>query len=130
MSRMRREVVLFGAAGVAGLGIDVGVLYLALALGAGPYAGRVLSFLCAVFVTWQVNRRYTFGAARRLSAWREWWAYLGAMLGGGAVNYAVYSALVAFGPRHPLLPLVAVAAGSLAGMGVNFAGAKLLVFRR
>lgn len=122
----------FALAGVAGLAVDVAVLYLALALGLGFYAGRVVSFLCAVFATWQINRRYTFAVAGAapVSLWREWWLYLAAMMAGGVVNYAAYSATIALGPRATLWPMLAVAVGSLAGMAVNFASAKLLVFKR
>lgn len=120
----------FAVAGVAGLVVDVAALYLALALGFGFYAGRVVSFLCAVFATWQINRRYTFAAVDAVSPWREWWRYLAAMMGGGLFNYAAYSAAIAFGPRVALWPMAAVAIGSLAGMAVNFAGAKLFVFKR
>jgi putative flippase GtrA len=60
--------------------------------GANFYSGRVLSFLSAVWLTWRLNRRYTF-AASGSSAWREWWRYLTVMLGGGAVNYGVSSLL-------------------------------------
>lgn len=119
----------FAFAGVAGLAVDVAVLYLALAAGFGPYSGRVLSFLCAVFATWQINRRYTFAAAGG-SLWREWWLYLMAMMGGGLVNYAAYSGAIAFGPHLALWPMAAVAVGSLAGMAVNFASAKFFVFKR
>jgi putative flippase GtrA len=128
----RRELARFAFAGVAGLAVDVAVLYLALATGIGLYAGRVLSFLCAVFATWQINRRYTFSAADApvVPLWREWWLYLTAMMGGGLVNYGVYSATLAIGPRVALWPMLAVAVGSLAGMAVNFASAKLFVFKR
>lgn len=135
-SGTRREMARFAVAGVAGLAVDVAVLYLALALGLGFYAGRAVSFLCAVFATWQINRRYTFAGADggsdapALSLWRQWCLYLAAMTGGGMVNYAAYSAAIAFGPRVVWLPMAAVAIGSLAGMAVNFASAKLLVFKR
>jgi putative flippase GtrA len=124
-----REFVRFALAGVAGLAVDIAMLYLALALGAGYYAGRVVSFLAAVWCTWQINRRTTFANGLLGSAWRQWWRYLGAMLGGGLVNYAAYSLVIAFGPAHPMLALAGVCAGSLAGMTVNFVSAKLLVFR-
>jgi putative flippase GtrA len=130
MSKTRDEIAHFAFAGVAGLLTDVAVLYLALALGLGFYAGRAASFLAAVFVTWRLNRRYAFRATASTTPWREWWAYLATMMGGGAFNYAAYSALIVFGPRGPLLPMLAVAAGGLAGMTANFVGAKFLVFRR
>ncbi|WLI88267.1 GtrA family protein [Massilia sp. R2A-15] len=129
MADTRVEVARFAVAGVLGLITDVAALYLALALGMGPFAGRAVSFLCAVAVTWQFNRRYTFSSKPGISAWREWWNYLAAMLLGGAVNYGVYSALILTIRDVPLLPLAAVAAGSLAGMTVNFVNAKYFIFR-
>lgn len=127
----RNEILRFGFVGVAGLVTDVAVLYLAVALGLGLHGGRVVSFLAAVFVTWQLNRRYVFRAAvPAMTPWREWWTYLASMMGGGAFNYAGYSALLALGPRGPLLPMLAVAGGAVAGMTINFLSAKFLVFRR
>ncbi len=133
MTRTRGEIGRFALAGIAGLAVDVLVLYLALGCGLGYYAGRVASFLAAVWVTWQINRRYTFvaaGAAPVGSSWMEWWRYLIAMLGGGVVNYAAYSAVVVFAHGVPLLPLLSVCIGSLAGMTINFISAKFLVFKR
>ena len=132
MTDTRREMARFAFAGVVGLAVDVAVLYLALALGLGFYAGRVVSFLCATFATWQINRRYTFAGAdaATVSLWRQWWLYMAAMMGGGLVNYGAYSATIAFGPRVALWPMLAVAVGSLAGMAVNFASAKFFVFKR
>lgn len=126
----RSQMVRFAVAGVAGLVADVVVLYVMLALGMGLFGGRAISFLSAVWVTFRLNRRYTFGSHPDQSVWGEWWRYLGAMIAGGAVNYAAYSAVVVLFPNLPFLPMVAVAAGSLAGMSVNFASAKFLVFRR
>lgn len=120
----------FAAAGVAGLAVDMLVLYLGMELGLGKYLGRVASFLAAVWVTWQINRRYTFNGAAAGSLWREWWRYLLAMAGGGLVNYAVYCGVLAWFADAPLLPQLAVAAGSLAGMAVNFISAKFFVFHR
>jgi len=127
----------FALVGIGGLLVDLLVLYLAMAAGAGWYGGRALSFLCAVAATWQINRRFTFHAsassrpgARAL--WHEWWRYLLAMSGGGALNYGTYSLLVYLAPGPiplALLPTVGVCAGSLAGMSANFLGARYFVFQ-
>jgi putative flippase GtrA len=131
MARACDEILRFAFVGIIGLLTDVTVLYLALALGLGFHTGRVVSFLAAVLVTWQLNRRYVFRVpVSTMTLWGEWWTYLASMMGGGAFNYAAYSALIAFGPRGPLLPMLAVAAGGLAGMTVNFLSAKFVVFRR
>jgi putative flippase GtrA len=126
---VKRQAALFAAAGVVGFMVDTAVLYTALWAGLGYFAGRVVSFLCAVFATWQCNRRFAFSAGRRESAWEEWWHYLAAMALGGVVNYVAYSAVVLFAPLGPLTPVAAVAAGSAAGMLVNFASARFWVFR-
>ncbi|ACC70054.1 GtrA family protein [Paraburkholderia phymatum] len=126
---MKRELLRFAIAGVVGLLVDAGVLYGMLALGAGYFVGRAVSFIAAVWSTWQINRRFTFVEGSNKSAWAEWWHYLFAMLGGGAVNYAAYSATILLLPKSALLPLIAVAVGSLAGMTVNFVSAKLWVFK-
>ncbi|MES2262030.1 MAG: GtrA family protein [Pseudomonadota bacterium] len=130
MPELRTEMVRFAIAGVAGLLVDIAVLYGAQALGTGWYLGRVLSFLAAVYVTWRINRRYTFQSRAAGSTWQEWWRYLSAMAGGGAVNYAAYSAVLLALPAARWVPLFAVAAGSVAGMGVNFLSARYFVFKR
>ncbi|MEX3954893.1 GtrA family protein [Trinickia sp. EG282A] len=127
---MRHQLTRFLVAGVMGFLVDTGVLYLMLWLGLGYFAGRAISFLCAVWTTWQFNRRYTFAPSRHQSIWAEWWRYLAAMSAGGGVNYAAYSGAVSLLRPAPWLPVLAVAVGSVAGLVVNFATAKWWVFRR
>lgn len=133
MSNTRGELLRFAVAGVAGLACDALVFYLALAAGMQLYAARLLSFLSAVVLTWLINRRYTFASAGNPApapSLGEFARYLGAMLGGGAVNYAVSVLCMLVLPPWRVTPLLAVAAGSLAGMSLNFISAKLLVFKR
>lgn len=129
---IRAQIVGFAFAGVAGFVVDASILYVGLATGLGPFVGRAVSFCCSVWVTWRINRRWTFTAPQgsEQSAWGEWRRYLVAMSGGGLVNYGVYSATVIALYGFPFGPLFAVAVGSLAGMVVNFVGAKLWVFER
>ena len=134
MHKTRVELARFAGAGVAGLVVDVAVLYLLQGLGVVWWLARAGSFLAAVCATWQINRRYTFQPAGA-SLWQEWWRYLTAMLGGGVLNYAVYSAVILLLPRWlplpaRLLPLCAVGAGSVVGLALNFISAKFFVFSR
>ena len=131
MSRTR-QWLRFGAVGIVGLAIDVAVLEAARALGAGYYGGRALSFLAAASGTWLLNRIWTFRAAtaaatRGLAG--EWARYVTLMLAGGAVNYAVYAACIEASTLVRTWPGLGVAAGSLAGMVINYASARWLVFR-
>lgn len=119
----------FGFAGGIGFLTDVALLYLCLAAGTGFYPGRLLSFLGATLVTWQINRRFAFRGHETSSLWRQWWQYLFVVLGGGVVNYLVSALLVFFLPASTWLPLLSVAAGSIAGMAVNFLNTRKFVFR-
>lgn len=118
----------FAIVGTLGFVADVSVLFALMQLGAGPFMGRLVSFLCAVWVTWFLNRRFTFGSGRPSGA-AEPLKYLLAMTIGGIANYLSYSLVVVLFPGQPLAPLAGVAVGSVAGMGLNFLSAKLWVFR-
>jgi putative flippase GtrA len=122
----------FALIGIVGFVVDAGVLHL-LVFGAGarPISGRVGSFLCAAFVTWRLNRRYTFAGYRTGGgSVGEWLRYLWASGVGAALNYSVFAVLVLTLPLVARTPTLGVAAGSLAGMIVNFTLYKLVVFRR
>lgn len=119
----------FALVGVAGFLVDAGLLTLINPL-VGPYSGRLVSFAAAVFTTWLLNRRLTFADRRGAGPlWREFAAYFAAMAVGGAVNLAVYTLLVTFVAPVAQIPALGVAAGSLAGLIVNFALAHRFVFK-
>lgn len=126
--KLIRELLLFGVAGVIGFLVDAGVLYL-LKASLGLYYGRLVSFLCAVLTTWIINRRLTFNQrASGLSLTQEFSRYLGLMLGGGVVNYVTYALLVYFVDFVTAEPVWGVAAGSCAGMLVNWLTARFFIF--
>ncbi|MCW2249450.1 putative flippase GtrA [Azospirillum fermentarium] len=127
----------FGLVGVAGLAVDTAVLY-ALLYGAGLervaeggfLLARVPSFLAAATATWALNRCFTFRHADHgRSLVRQWAAFVAANAFGGVVNYGAYAGCIAAGGVFLDHPVLAVAAGSLAGMFFNFAASKKLVFK-
>ncbi len=126
---MGRQLALFAVAGTIGFLVDAGVLYFLLGAGAGFFAGRAVSFLCAVWVTWRINRRFAFRASAPKVTPDAWWRYLLAMSGGGVVNYSAYCAAIVLLPPGAWTPLLGVGIGSLLGLAVNFASARLWVFR-
>jgi len=123
------QMLRFGVVGCVGFVVDTLTLYVALALGAGLYAGRALSYLVAASGNWALNRVWTFRAASRHSAGRQWLLFLAANLLGFAINYGTYAALVANLPVAAAHPVLGVAAGSLAGMSMNFLLSRSFVFR-
>ena len=127
----QREFMRFAAVGTTAFVVDTAVLYLAMWAGLGLYSGRVVSYLVAATFTWYGNRRITFAThARGVPAvTAEWARFLLTNLLGGAVNYATYAALVSQFQVVRAYPLLGVAAGSIAGLSVNFTLSKFLVFR-
>ena len=55
--------------------------------------------------------------------------YLAANLVGGIVNYSIYAYLVSMFAFVRAYPVLGVAAGAMAGLGVNFTLSKFVVFR-
>ncbi len=119
----------FALVGALGFVVDSGVLYAGLALGLSLYSGRIVSYLAAASFTWYCNRRITFRSTDR-RAFLEWARYLLANAVGGGVNLATYMALVAGVPIMARMPVLAVAAGSIAGLLFNFALSYTVVFGR
>jgi putative flippase GtrA len=125
-----RQLLSFAAVGVVGFVVDAGALHLAITmLGTGLYLGRALSYLLAASCTWALNRRYTFRDRRGANRIAEWGRFLAANALGGLINYGTYALLVTFQPRVAANPVLGVAAGSIAGLAVNFLLSRYAVFR-
>lgn len=122
------QLLRFSAVGVVGFAVDTAVLYAALGLGAGLYTGRLASYLTAATVTWALNRRFTFRESRSAHLATEWTRFLAVNSVGGTVNYIAYAALVTTLPFVTANPWLGVAAGSLAGLAVNFTLSRRMVF--
>lgn len=130
MTPALRQFLLFCLGGFVGFVIDAGVLQILVSgFAQDRFSARLISFLCAATATWVFNRNYTFRGPRRHSLLGEWTRYVFAMSGGFACNFAAYSALViAFNIDKQWLAL-AVAVGSIAGLGVNFAASRYWIYR-
>lgn len=128
--RLLGELFRFGSVGVVGFLVDAGVLTAAMLLGAGPWLGRVFSYVVAASTTFGLNRAWTFRAAdRSRPITRDWSVFLLVNLVGFACNYGTYAAMVTGLPAVREFPVLGVAAGSLAGMAGNFLLSRRYVFR-
>lgn len=127
---MIAQFLRFGIVGAIGYVVDAGVLRLAITfLGLGLYQGRVLSFLCAALTTYALNRAWTFRQAAGAGRGRQILLWLTLMAGGFVINYGAYVLCLELDPMVRRYPELAVAAGAIAGMGVNFVSARWIVFR-
>jgi putative flippase GtrA len=129
--KVARQLVLFGVGGTIGFIVDAGVLQLLVSgLAWDRFSGRLISFLCAATTTWLFNRHYTFSGIRRHSLFGEWSRYVFAMSGGFACNFTTYTTLVLWFNLDRQYLILGVAAGSIAGLGVNFLASRYWVYRR
>lgn len=128
---LNRHFIWFCVVGGVGFVIDVAALGMMRGV-FGVFGARIFSFLTAATVTWLLNRSVTFSGKSKTDGRgmvREYFHYLGIMAAGGIVNYAIYSAL-AWNFDQSLWGLSAyVAAGSIAGLGVNYLGVSRWLYR-
>jgi len=130
MQALMTQFFRFGVVGTIGFFLDFGVLSAAVALGMGPYGGRVVSYLVAATGVYALNRAWTFQDRRGTGAvGRQWGLYVLLNLVGFAVNYGTYAAITAWTAIGAQYLIVGVAAGSVAGMFINFFLNRQLVFR-
>jgi len=123
-----RQFLKFGVVGVLGFVVDTSVVY-ALRYRLGLYGAGVAAFVVAATANWVMNRLWTFRGQGSLKLHQEWARYMLANLGGFVLNRGTYAILVTLVPLCAEQPVLAVAAGAVAGMGVNFVLSRRAVFR-
>jgi putative flippase GtrA len=120
----------FALVGIGGLFVDMTILYIVMwGLGLAPVTAKVFSFLGAATFTWWMNRLYTFGCSDK-SLLYEWTSFLATNAFGGAVNFAVYIAMVTQLFLYGWMPALATAMGSLSGLLFNYMASRHIVFNR
>ncbi|MCU0983408.1 MAG: GtrA family protein [Acetobacteraceae bacterium] len=124
------QALRFGVVGAIGFVVDTATVYgLHFLLRFDLYSAGAAAYVVAATATWALNRAWTFAGASRAQPARQWALFLIVQLLGFALNRGTYAALITFLPLAAAHPVIAVAAGSIAGMGVNFVTARLIVFR-
>ena len=123
------QFLMFGMAGLVGFVIDTLTVY-ALRHWVGLYAAGVLAYFTAATGTWFCNRLWTFRGQGADIAWYvQWGRFLTANLAGFVINRGLYALLVTVWALAAREPVIAVFAGALAGMALNFNLSRKMVFR-
>jgi putative flippase GtrA len=127
--RVLVQFVMFAAVGLIGFVIDTATVY-ALRHATGLYVAGLAAYFTAATGTWLCNRAWTFRHAARSDLWHvQWRRFLAANFSGFIINRGVYALLVTFVAAAAREPVIAVFAGALAGMTLNFNLSRKLVFR-
>lgn len=129
MRSLKNEFVFFSLSGVAGFIVNAGIVFSLTKAGFDPFSSQAIAFSIAVTTTWLINRRFTFAHYANQNWIREWMHYVVANSIGAVVNNATYVALVLSMAQFSREPVLAVAAGSIAGLFFNFIASRTLVFR-
>lgn len=122
------QMMRFGVVGTIGFCVDGGVLVSLIQLGVDPYLARLMSFPVAVLATWWLNRVWTFAGRPGRPIAGQVTGYFAVQIIGALVNYLVYAAVLSTLDATSLNALLALAIGSIAGMTLNFLGARHIVF--
>ncbi len=124
------QLLRFGAVGVFGWVVDTAVVYL-LRGSLGLYGAGLVSFLVAASANWVLHRIWTFRghSSRDIGMHRQWAIFVAAMALGFVLNRGAYAALVTFSAVCAANPILATAAGAVAGLGLNFVTSRHWVFR-
>jgi putative flippase GtrA len=120
---------MFGMVGLVGFVIDTGTVY-ALRHAVGLYVAGLAAYFTAATGTWFCNRSWTFRHISRSDLWYvQWRRFLAANLTGFVINRGVYALLVTFVAVAARQPVIAVFAGAMAGIMLNFNLSRKMVFR-
>ena len=113
---------------LTGFLIDTATLVLLIESGVSPFLARLLSFVPAIFATWQLNRRYTFHD-RKPAAKGRGWVYAAVYLTGNLINYVAFATMIAWSAwahRYYLVPFVLAA---MLALVCNYVGIRAWVFK-
>jgi putative flippase GtrA len=123
------QFIRFGIVGASGFLVDTATVY-GLRHALGLYGAGVVAYVTAASSNWLLNRIWTFrGRGTGSSAHRQWARFMVTNLGGFVLNRGTYAALVTFLPIAARQPVIAIAAGAIAGLFVNFTLSRRVVFR-
>ncbi len=118
----------FGVVGTFGFLVDTATVY-GLRAWLGLYGAGAAAYLTAASANWVLNRAWTFRGQGSLPAHRQWARFLAVNLIGFAFNRGTYFALVTWSALCAREPVFAVAAGGIAGLGLNFHFSRTVAFK-
>jgi putative flippase GtrA len=125
LSRELLRVLRFGAVGAAGFAADATILVLVIErLHGNPIGARIISAPIAIFLTFALNRIWSFADLEPPSIARSFALYISVQGFGLVVNLLLYALVILIVPR----PVAALAVSSAVVMTLNYFGARFWAF--
>ncbi len=125
MARFARFCVVGAAGFLADTGTLLGIVHV---FALNPIPAKMLSFGVAVLLTFELNRCWTFGVARRERIGPALITYLGVQSTGFLCNLSVFTAALYLLPVPLNTILFCSVIAAAAALLVNYIGARNLVF--
>lgn len=122
------QFIRFGIVGLLGFVVNTAVVY-GTRSALGLYFAGALAYPLSATTTWAVNRIWTFRGIGSGAMHHQWLKFLAANTLGAVLNLGTYFLLVTISPLSAENPVIAVFAGAVAGMFVNFHLSRSVVFR-
>jgi putative flippase GtrA len=120
-----RAFARFCAVGVVGFGFDAGItLALTQTMQWLPLPARVVAFLVAASVTWQLNRRFTFRSTADAATWVPYVLLTGI---GAGINVGTYLLWVWIAGQGARSVVTGVALGSMVALAFNFLASRAIL---
>jgi putative flippase GtrA len=118
----------FGTVGGIGFVVDTATVY-GLRHILGLYGAGLIAYVIAATGNWGINRIWTFRGHGSGPAHRQWAMFMLTNLAGFVLNRGTYVLLITFVAAAARQPVIATAAGAVAGMFANFSLSRRVVFR-
>lgn len=122
------DFIRFGMVGALGFCWDTSTVY-ATKNHFGLYVAGTLGFIVAATANWVINRYWTFRHRSQGAAHVQWLKFLAANFVGFLFNRGTFFTLVAISALCRAQPVLAIVAGTAAGLIFNYFLSKKLVFR-
>jgi putative flippase GtrA len=126
--KLSPDFIRFGIVGTLGFCWDTATVY-ALRHHTSLYAAGTAGFLVAASANWLLNRLWTFRHQTHEPFHRQWAKFLAANLLGFCLNRGTFFILISVSRLCHNAPVLAIIAGSFAGLTVNYFLSKRFVFR-
>jgi putative flippase GtrA len=127
-SGLSHDFIRFGIVGTLGFVWDTATVY-AVKDFAGLYVAGACGFVVAATINWAINRFWTFRHLAHAAAHRQLLQFLAVNSIGFIFNRGTFFTLVTISLRCREYPVLAIIAGSVAGLIFNYFLSKKFVFK-
>ncbi len=128
LRRISPDFLRFGVVGTLGFCWDTATVY-TVKLFTNLYVAGAAGFVVAATANWLLNRVWTFRHQTHDAAHRQWIRFMLANSVGFVLNRGVFFILITVSPLCHRIPVLAIIAGSFAGLTFNYFLSKRFVFR-